>query len=86
MLTYWQKTHLKTPLIYLQHCHVDEYGSARKHMDMCGARWISDIIGHAWCARRTFHAYHSALMPFLTQTKSSKALTAFSNYYDVKKV
>ena len=30
MLTYWQKTHLKTPLIYLQHCHVDEYTAARQ--------------------------------------------------------
>ena len=26
--TYWQKTHLKTPLIYLQHCHVDEYSGS----------------------------------------------------------
>jgi hypothetical protein len=30
VLTYWQKTHLKTPLIYLQHCHVDEYTATRQ--------------------------------------------------------
>ena len=29
---------------------------------------------------------HSALVPFLTYTKSSEAETAFSNYYDVKQV
>ena len=28
----------------------------------------------------------SALVPFLTKTKSSKAKTVFSNYYDVKQV
>ena len=34
VLTYWQKTHLKTPLIYLQHCHVDEYsGSVCRALD-----------------------------------------------------